>query len=300
MQITMRAPFAIGSRLRVQRLRTTLAHLPWLATTVIALVLLSAIGANLLAGSVLPGPNQIDLRLRYAPPWPLTGSSVEHLLGTDRLGRDVLSRILVGAQNSLAVALLAIAFAAAFGTSLGLIAGYRGGWLDALIMRSVDIMMSFPAILVALLFVVTIGASFSMVVGTLALLLWAQYARLVRGQVLSLKERDFVALARVAGCSMRHILTVHILPNIFNSVVVLGTLQIGWGIVVESALSFLGAGVPPPAPTWGNLVAEGRDVLDQAWWIAVCPGLAIMLVVLSFNLFGDWLRDALDPRLRQL
>jgi peptide/nickel transport system permease protein len=139
-----------------------------------------------------------------------------------------------------------------------------------------------------------------MVVATLALLLWAQYARLVRGQVLSVKERDFVALAHVAGCSTRRILTIHILPNLINSVVVLATLQIGWGIVVESALSFLGAGVPPPAPTWGNLVAEGRDVLDQAWWIAVCPGLAIMLVVLAFNLFGDWVRDALDPTLRQL
>jgi len=139
-----------------------------------------------------------------------------------------------------------------------------------------------------------------MVVATLALLLWAQYARLVRGQVLSLKECDFVALAQVAGSSTYRILVVHIFPNLVNSVVVLATLQIGWGIVVESALSFLGAGVPPPAPTWGNLVAEGRDVLDQAWWIAVCPGLAIMCVVLSFNLFGDWVRDALDPTLRQL
>ncbi len=240
------------------------------------------------------------MRFRYAPPWPLAGSSLAHLLGTDRLGRDLLSRMLVGGQNSLSVALLAIVFAAAVGTCLGLIAGYLGGWVDSCIMRCVDIMMSFPAILVALVFVVTIGASFAMVAATLALLLWAQYTRLVRGQVLSLKERDFVALAHVAGCSTRRILVVHIFPNLVNSVVVLATLQIGWGIVVESALSFLGAGVPPPAPTWGNLVAEGRDVLDQAWWIAVCPGLAIMLVVLSFNLVGDWVRDALDPTLRQL
>ena len=208
--------------------------------------------------------------------------------------------MLVGAQNSLSVALMAIVFAAAVGTCLGLVAGYLGGWVDSLIMRCVDIMMSFPAILVALVFVVTIGASFAMVVATLALLLWAQYARLVRGQVLSVKERDFVALAQVAGASTRRLLVVHIFPNLVNSVVVLATLQIGWGIVVESALSFLGAGVPPPASTWGNLVAEGRDVLDQAWWIAVCPGLAIMFVVLSFNLFGDWVRDALDPKLRQL
>jgi len=299
MQITMRPPLG-NVKIPLQRLAAAFPRLPKLSAAVILAVVLTAAGAGLLTGRVLPAANQIDLRFRYAPPWPLAGSSLAHLLGTDRLGRDLLSRMLVGAQNSLSVALMAIVFAAAVGTCLGLIAGYLGGWVDGLIMRCVDIMMSFPAILVALVFVVTIGASFAMVVVTLALLLWAQYTRLVRGQVLSLKERDFVALAHVAGASTRRILVVHIFPNLVNSVVVLATLQIGWGIVVESALSFLGAGVPPPAPTWGNLVAEGRDVLDQAWWIAVCPGLAIMLVVLSFNLFGDWVRDALDPTLRQL
>jgi peptide/nickel transport system permease protein len=298
-QISMCPPLG-NITIPLRRLAAAFPRLPKLSAAVILAVILTAAGASLITGRVLPAANQIDLRFRYAPPWPLAGSSLQHLLGTDRLGRDLLSRMLVGAQNSLSVALLAIAFAAVVGTSLGLIAGYLGGWTDSLIMRSVDIMMSFPAILVALVFVVTIGASFSMVVATLALLLWAQYARLVRGQVLSMKERDFVALAQVAGSSTRRILVVHILPNLINSVVVLATLQIGWGIVVESALSFLGAGVPPPAPTWGNLVAEGRDVLDQAWWIAVCPGLAIMLVVLAFNLFGDWVRDALDPTLRQL
>ena len=299
MQITLRPPLG-NVKILLQRLAAAFSRLPKLSAAVILAVVLTAAGAGLLTGRVLPAANQIDLRFRYAPPWPLAGSSLAHLLGTDRLGRDLLSRMLVGAQNSLSVALMAIIFAAAVGTCLGLVAGYRGGWVDSLIMRCVDIMMSFPAILVALMFVVTIGASFTMVVATLALLLWAQYARLVRGQVLSVKERDFVALAQVAGSSTRRILVVHIFPNLVNSVVVLATLQIGWGIVVESALSFLGAGVPPPAPTWGNLVAEGRDVLDQAWWIAVCPGLAIMLVVLSFNLFGDWVRDALDPTLRPL
>jgi len=299
MQLTMRPPLG-NIKIPLQRLAAVFPRLPKLSAAVILAVILTSACAGLLTSHVLPAANQIDLRFRYAPPWPLAGSSPAHLLGTDRLGRDLLSRMIVGAQNSLAVALLAITFAAAVGTSLGLVAGYLGGWVDSLIMRCVDIMMSFPAILVALVFVVTIGASFIMVVATLALLLWAQYARLVRGQVLSVKERDFVALAKVAGSSTYRIIAVHILPNLINSVVVLATLQIGWGIVVESALSFLGAGVPPPAPTWGNLVAEGRDVLDQAWWIAVCPGLAIMLVVLSFNLVGDWVRDALDPTLRQL
>jgi peptide/nickel transport system permease protein len=299
MQLTL--PPSLGHvKMPLQRLAAAFQRLPKLSAAVILAVVLTAAGADLLTGHILPAANQIDLRFRYAPPWPLAGSSPAHLLGTDRLGRDLLSRMIVGAQNSLAVALLAIVFAAGVGTCLGLVAGYLGGWVESLIMRCVDIMMSLPAILVALVFVVTVGASFAMVVATLALLLWAQYARLVRGHVLSVKERDFVALAKVAGSSTRRILVVHIFPNLVNSVVVLATLQIGWGIVVESALSFLGAGVPPPAPTWGNLVAEGREVLDQAWWIAVCPGLAIMLVVLAFNLVGDWIRDALDPTLRQL
>jgi peptide/nickel transport system permease protein len=150
------------------------------------------------------------------------------------------------------------------------------------------------------MFVFTVGASYWMVVVILSALLWAHFARLVRGEVLSWRERDFVALAKIAGASPLRIVRRHLLPNVASSILVLATLQVGWAIVVESTLSFLGAGIPPPAPTWGNLVAEGRDVLDDAWWISLFPGLAIMAVVLSLNLVGDWLRDALDPRLRQL
>ena len=284
----------------VRGLVTSARELPIAPTVIVLLVILIALFADLITGTMIPEANQINLRLRYTPPWPLEGASPSHLLGTDRLGRNLLSRMVIGARNSLSVALMAILFAAAVGTTLGLISGYVGSWVDVVIMRFVDIMLSFPAILVALIFVVTIGASFWMVVSILALLLWAQFARLVRGEVLSWKERDFVALAKVAGASTPRIIVSHVLPNIFNSVVVLATLQVGWAIVIESALSFLGAGIPPPEPTWGNLVAEGRDVLDSAWWISVFPGLAIMLVVLSFNLFGDWLRDILDPKLRQL
>jgi peptide/nickel transport system permease protein len=293
-------PSTAMTRGRLGELVASASKLPKVPTAIVILVALTAISADLITGTILPHANQIDLRYRYTAPWPLQGSSSAHLLGTDRLGRDLLSRMIVGARNSLSVAVLAICFAAAVGTILGLISGYLGGWVEAVIMRCVDIMLSFPAILVALVFVVTVGASFWMVVSTLALLLWAHFARLVRGEVLSWKERDFVALAKIAGASTVRIIAVHIFPNIFNSVVVLATLQIGWAIVVESALSFLGAGIPPPEPTWGNLVAEGRDVLDSAWWISVLPGIAIMLVVLSFNLFGDWLRDVLDPKLRQL
>jgi peptide/nickel transport system permease protein len=285
---------------RLRKLANSARRLPRVSTAIVILVALTSIGAGLITDTILPKANQIDLRYRYAAPWPLEGSSTVHLLGSDRLGRDLLSRMIVGARNSMAVAVSAILFAAVVGTTLGLIAGYLGRWADAVIMRCVDIMLSFPAILVALVFVVTVGASFWMVVSILALLLWAHFARLVRGEVLSWKERDFVALAKVAGASTARIIVTHIFPNIFNSVLVLATLQIGWAIVVEAALSFLGAGIPPPEPTWGNLVAEGRDVLDSAWWISVFPGIAIMLVVLSFNLFGDWLRDVLDPKLRQL
>lgn len=285
---------------RFRDLVTAARELPIAPTIIVLIVILTALFADLITGTILPEANQINLRFRYTAPWPLEGSSPAHLLGTDRLGRNLLSRMIIGARNSLSVAIITIFFAAAVGTTLGLISGYVGRWVDVIIMRFVDIMLSFPAILVALIFVVTIGASFWMVVSILALLLWAQFARLVRGEVLSWKERDFVALAKVAGASTSRIIVTHVLPNIFNSVVVLATLQVGWAIVIESALSFLGAGIPPPEPTWGNLVAEGRDVLDSAWWISVFPGLAIMLVVLSFNLFGDWLRDILDPKLRQL
>ncbi len=299
MEIAAR-PSTASTRGRLRGLAASTKSLPKVPTAILILVALTAIFADLMTGTISPEANQIDLRIRYTAPWPLVGSSPAHLLGTDQLGRDLLSRMIVGAQNSLAVAMSAIFFAAAVGTLLGLIAGYLGHWVDIIIMRFVDIMLSIPAILVALVFVVTVGASFWMVVSILALLLWAHFARLVRGEVLSWKERDFVALAKVAGASAARIIVKHIVPNIFNTVVVLATLQIGWAIVVESALSFLGAGIPPPEPTWGNLVAEGRDVLDSAWWISVFPGIAIMLVVLSFNLFGDWLRDVLDPKLRQL
>jgi peptide/nickel transport system permease protein len=186
------------------------------------------------------------------------------------------------------------------GTLLGLLAGYHGGWLESAAMRTVDAMLAFPPILVALVAAVTLGPGYWIVVGVLVLFLWPQYARLVRADVLDLKQRDFVALARIAGASSWRIIVVHLLPNIINGVVVLATLHVGWAIVVEAALSFLGAGIPPPTPTWGGMVTDGRAYVDTSWWISVFPGLAILVVVLSFNLLGDWLRDRLDPRLRQL
>jgi len=186
------------------------------------------------------------------------------------------------------------------GPVLGLVAGYFGGWTDALIMRVVDIAFSLPTILLALVLAVVIGPSFGTVIAIVAFLLWARYARQVRGEVLSVKERDFVAQARIAGCSHIRIIFGHILPNVVNTLIVLATLQVGYVILLEGTLSFLGVGIPPPLPAWGLMVATGRALIVSAWWVSFFPGLAILLTVLTLNLIGDWLRDSLDPKLRQV
>ena len=186
------------------------------------------------------------------------------------------------------------------GTSLGFMAGYRGGLVDALIMRATDAFLAFPSILVALVLAVTVGPSFKIVVAVLGLILWARYARQVRGEVLYWKEHEFVVGARAMGASGTAIVLRHLLPNVMNCIVVLSTLQVGWAIVVEASLSYLGAGIPPPTPSWGSMVSEGQSFIETAWWISVFPGIATMLVVLAFNQFGDWIRDALDPKLRNV
>jgi peptide/nickel transport system permease protein len=272
-------------------------RLPKLAVLIVGLSVVTAVCAPLLAPHSAIDPN---LAVRRKPPVLFEQGSIRYVLGTDWQGRDVLSRMIIGTRISLAVAFVSIAVGGLVGTLLGLLAGYHGGWVDVVIMRAVDVMLAFPSILMALVLAVTVGPSFWGVVTVLALLIWARYARLVRGEVLVWKQRDFVALARIAGCSATGILLRHILPNLVNSLTVLSTLQVGWAIIVEASLSFLGAGIPPPTPTWGGMVADGRNYVDTLWWIAVFPGLAIMLVVLAFNLFGDWVRDAFDPTLRQL
>jgi peptide/nickel transport system permease protein len=243
---------------------------------------------------------EISLANRLRPPFWEQGGSIRHPLGTDPMGRDLLTRMIYGARVSLVVAMLALLVGGGIGAALGLMAGYYGGRLDALVMRVADTTMAFPIILFAILFVVVLGGSIATTVFAVALVLWARYARVIRGEVLSLRERDFVAQARVAGCSSMRIMAVHLFPNILNTLVVLLSLQVGWVIIVEASLSFLGAGIPPPTPTWGSMIAEGRDYVATAWWVSFFPGLAILATVLSFNLFGDWLRDALDPKLRQM
>ena len=228
------------------------------------------------------------------------GGTWSYLLGTDKVGRDILSRIIYGSRISIVVAVIAIALAGTIGTALGISAGFFGRWLDATVMRLVDVSLSIPIILVALVLATALGASFSTVIAVLVLLLWAHYARMARGVTLSIRSADFIARSRVAGASNARIMVRHILPNVFNSLVVLATLQVGFVIVIESTLSFLGAGIPRPNPAWGLMVADGRELIVSHWWVAFFPGLAIMLVVLSFNLMGDWLRDRLDPKQRQV
>jgi peptide/nickel transport system permease protein len=268
-------------------------------------VSLGIIGVFVLVGIFAPllspaDPYEQTLRLRFRPPvWEDRGSWA-HPLGTDRLGRDVLTRIMWGSRISLAAGVLTVLLASAVGAAIGLVAGYYGGRIDAGLMRVTDATLSFPVILLALILAVTVGPSFTNVVIAIAVILWARYARVIRSQVLTLMELDFIAQARLAGAGGWRIITRHLLPNTLNTLVVLVTLQVGYVIIVEASLSFLGAGIPPPTPAWGSMIAEGRDVVTSAWWVSMFPGLAILLVVLAFNLLGDWLRDTLDPKLRQL
>ena len=278
-------------------LLASLRRLPVIPTTIIVLfIVISLFGEWLTPASAY----EQNLRLRFLPPSWLDGGDPRFLLGTDNLGRDILSRIIVGARASFIVAISALTFGSALGSIIGLASGYFGGRLDTFVMRTADGMMAFPLVLAALLLVAVIGPGVHTVVIATSLVLWARFARLIRSEVLSVRERDFVKLARIAGASSLRIMFVHILPNVLNSVVVLLTLQLGFVIIVEATLSFLGAGVPPPTPTWGQMVAGGRTYIETAWWISVFPGLAIAAVVLAFNLLGDWLRDHLDPKLRQL
>jgi len=240
-----------------------------------------------------------NLRARLQPP-VFFGGTWDYVLGTDRLGRDILSRILHGAWYVLAVSMIGIAVGVVVGTTLGLIAGYARGWFDGFVMRLVDISLALPAMLLALALAAAIGASFLSVVVVVGFALWAYFARQVRAEVLLLRNSDFVARSQVAGSSHARILFRHILPNVMNTIVVLATLQVGIAIMLDASLSFLGIGIPRPTPTWGLLVSDGRDFIATDWWISFFPGLAILLTVMSANMLGDWLREQLDPRQRQI
>ncbi|HZQ00030.1 MAG TPA: ABC transporter permease [Reyranella sp.] len=287
--VPVRSPFALPK---------WLSGFPTVPVAVLVLIALVAVFANLLAPY---NPEIGSLSMRYKPPFWQAGGSMAHLLGTDHVGRDELSRLIFGARVSMIVGVAAVVVAGSIGTFLGIVSGYLGGWVDQVIMRVADAWLALPALTFAIFLAAIVGPSEFNIIFILGGVYWTRYARVIRSEVLSLKQREFVRLAIVAGCPKHVIMWRHILPNVINSAVVIGTLMLGVVIVTEAALSFLGIGVPPPKPAWGLMMADGKQGLMVGhWWLTVLPGICIMLMVLSANLLGDWLRVKLDPQMRQL
>lgn len=284
---------SVPRHLRFQSLR----RWPILSATILSLIVLFAIFGSFIAPA---NPELISLRNIMEPPMWAAGGSSEFPLGTDTLGRDVLSRLLFGARISLIVAVVSIVSGITIGTSLGLIAGWFGGIVDEIITRFVDVWLGFPFILVALVVSLAVGQGFGTLIFLLATLAWTPFVRQVRGEILTLKTKDYVLVSQTMGASTFRIMRKHLLPGVLNTVVVVATFQTASLILVEAFLSFLGAGIPPPTPAWGNMIAEGRGYLQDAWWISVFPGMAILLTAASLSFLGDWIRDFTDPRLRQL
>lgn len=241
-----------------------------------------------------------NLAQRLAPPFWMEGGTFSYFLGADALGRDIVSRVIIGSQVSLLVGFSSVLIGSIMGVTLGLIAGYRGGGLDSVIMRAADVQIAFPSLILAIVIMAVLGQSLRNVIIVLAIAGWYQYARVVRSRALSLREQDFVMSARAIGVSEMGIMFRHILPNLTAPIIVVATFAIPQVIIAEASLSFLGIGIPPSIPTWGNMLAEARGYVSTAWWLSVWPGVAIMLCLLGINLLGDWLRDALDPRLKNL
>jgi peptide/nickel transport system permease protein len=284
-----------GRKHRLAKAWNEARKIPLLPTAVIALFVVFAVFAPLVSPY---DPTQIALVQKLKPPFFVEGGYIAHLLGTDNLGRDVLSRLIWGSRVSLSVTAAVVPVSSVVGLLIGLAAGYVGGRTDDFLMRVADGSIAFPAVLIALLFAVSLGPGVATVIIALSVLSWANYARIVRGEVLRMRQLEFIIGAKVIGCSPGRVMVTHLFPNLLDVWVVMITLQVGLIVLSEAALGFLGAGVPPPTPSWGSLVSDGRNFVDTAWWISFFPGLAIGLLVLSVNYLGDWLRDRMDPQLR--
>jgi len=258
-------------------------------------VLLSIIGPY-----VMPyNPVQGNMRDALTSPMGESRSKAFHIMGTDHLGRDILSRIIGGARISVIIGVLSVGLASFIGTIFAMLAGYLGKWWERIIMRLTDVAMSMPFLMVALVFAAVLGSGIRNLILIFGLWTWPQYARVLRSEVLRLKESDYVKLAIIAGASVPRIMIRHLLPNMVNTLMVLATLQLGTVVISEATLSFLGLGVQPPNPSWGLIIAQGRQYITQAWWICLFPGIALMLFVMSCNMLGEWLRIKLDPSLRR-
>jgi|SRR5579859_243357 len=255
----------------------------------VAALIVAALGASWIAPY---DPNLQSLNDRLLPP------SFHHWMGTDQYGRDVFSRLVYASRISLAVGIVAVTIYVLIGTTVGSVAGFYGGWVDGILMRLVDILLSIPTFLLILIVIAFVGPSIFNIMVIIGLTSWTDVARLVRGEVLSLKEREFILAAKVVGMKNSRIILKHLLPNAMGPVLVVSTLGVGGAILIESALSYLGLGVQPPTASWGNMLMEGKEHLTDAWWLVTFPGLAVFLTVLGYNLLGEGLRDFWDPRLR--
>ena len=277
----------------------TAREAPTVAVVILAALVLAALLANVIAPYDPTTP--VTGAEIFAPPFWMKGGSLATPLGTDFQGRDILSRLIHGARVSLIVGLMGTLVAGGIGTLMGILSGYAGGWVDQVIMRVTDAWLALPAIVFAIFLAAMVGPSMWNVVAILGAVYWTRYARVIRGEVLTLREREFVKLAEIAGASKLRVIKRHILPNVMNTATVLGSLTVGVVIIAEASLSFLGVGVPPPQPAWGLMLSEARPTLMAGqWWLTVFPGLCILLIVLATQLFGDWLRVRLDPQTRNL
>jgi peptide/nickel transport system permease protein len=261
----------------------------------VALLIVTALAAPLIAPA---DPIRQSLRGRLAAPTLAGADGKAHLLGTDHLGRDVFSRVIYGARVSLLVGFAAVVVGGLVGATLGLLAGFRGGWTDSMIMTLADAQLAFPFILLAIGIIAVLGPSFPTLIVVIGLSGWVTYARVLRSQVLVLRSREFVDAIHALGGSVARVIARHVLPNVLSTLVVIATLELARAIVLEATLSFLGLGVQPPTPSWGGMVHEGREYLDSAWWISTAPGIVLMLTSIVVSRTGDWLRDLLDPTLR--